>query len=50
VVALDAFAHRSLLPAAWFAADYRLVASYAAPVWQSQRLLVFRRDPHPSRS
>jgi len=50
VVTLDAFAQRSLLRADWFAADYQLVAAYTAPVWQSQRLLVFRRGPRPSGS
>ena len=43
VVTLDAFARRSLLEDPTFMRDYRLAASYPAPVWRSQELLMFRR-------
>jgi len=46
VVTLDAFAQRSLLPDAAFNRAYRLERSYPAPVWQSEQLLLFRRDDH----
>jgi arabinofuranosyltransferase len=44
VVTLDAFAQRSLLPDAAFQRAYRLERSYSAPIWQSEELLLFRRD------
>ena len=44
VVTLDAFAQKSLLSDAAFMRDYRLEASYQAPVWRSNELLVFRRS------
>jgi hypothetical protein len=44
VVTLDAFAQRSLLPDAAFQHAYRLERSYPAPIWQSEELLMFRRD------
>jgi len=44
VVTLDAFAQKSLLTDAAFLQAYRLERTYPAPVWQSEALLVFRRD------
>ena len=44
VVTLDAFAQRSLLPDAAFNRAYRLERTYPASVWQSEELLLFRRD------
>jgi arabinofuranosyltransferase len=44
VVTLDAFAQRSLLPDAAFESAYRLERSYPAPIWQSEELLLFRRN------
>lgn len=44
VVTLDAFAQRSLLPDAAFNRAYRLERTYRASVWQSEELLLFRRD------
>jgi len=41
---LDAFAQRSLLPDAAFESAYRLERSYPAPIWQSEELLLFRRN------
>jgi hypothetical protein len=43
VVTLDAFAQKSLLADPVFEREYQLVATYPARVWQSERLLVFRR-------
>jgi hypothetical protein len=43
VVSLDEYVRRSLLLNPTFLHDYRLVASYPAPIWASQQLLVFRR-------
>jgi hypothetical protein len=44
VVTLDAFAERSLLPDAAFQRAYRLERSYPAAIWQSEALLLFRRQ------
>ena len=44
VITLDAFAQQSLLPDAAFNRAYRLVRAYPAPVWQSEELLMFRRN------
>ena len=44
VVTLDAFAQRSLLPDAAFQRAYKLERAYPAPIWQSEALLLFRRD------
>jgi hypothetical protein len=50
VVTFDAFARRALLSDPAFARDYQLAESYSMPVWQSQRLLVFRRTAQPDAS
>ncbi len=47
VVTLDAFAARSLLPDQTFQREYRLEAEYPANVWQSQKLLLYRRVDAP---
>ncbi|MGI9148898.1 MAG: hypothetical protein ACR2IK_20505 [Chloroflexota bacterium] len=47
VVTLDAFAQKSLLPDAAFQHAYTLEHTYPAPVWQSEELLLFRRDEIP---
>jgi arabinofuranosyltransferase len=44
VVTLDAFARRSLMTDAAFQDAYQLERSYPAHVWQSEELLLFRRN------
>ncbi|MBI4495141.1 MAG: hypothetical protein HY690_20390 [Chloroflexi bacterium] len=45
LVSLDQFVRRSLLPDPWFQQAYRLVEARPARVWESERLLIYRRDP-----